>query len=184
MTPVRAEAERLSAKERRLRFTTYAAAALVVLGLVPALFALRAASEDPVYAGLDRLAVPDWAAGAVTDAAHGNRWCVGECRTRERTWTSARDLAQTRDALAAALAAEGWEPVRLTGCPPTGEVVGAYECWTRDEYVLDMWVRPLPCDAVDLAARDLCTGATATVVVRDRVADPRPAETYAERARR
>ena len=184
MTPVRAEAERLSARERRLRFTTYAAAALVALGLVPALFALRAASEDPVYAGLDELALPDWAAGTVTDSAHGNRWCVGECRTRERTWTSVRDLPATRDAFTAALAAEGWTPVRLDGCPPEGDVIGVYECWTRDEYVLDMWVRPLPCDAADLAARDLCTGATATVVVRNRVADTRTAAAQAERARR
>ncbi|GLZ75304.1 hypothetical protein Afil01_01110 [Actinorhabdospora filicis] len=161
-------------REHRLRLATYATAAVLAIGFVPMLLLAREAGEDPVFADLDDLALPGWAATSTADAATGNRWCVGECRTRERTWTSARTLPETRDAFAEALREEGWEPLLLEGCPPGVDVVGSYACWSRDEYVLDLWIRPVPCDVTDLAARDKCSGALATAVVRDRVADPRP----------
>lgn len=173
MTRVVGEARRQSARERRLRLTTYAVAAAAVLSVVPVALVAREVSADPVFVALDDLPLPEWAAGSPVDAAHGSRWCVGECRTRERTWTSQRDLPATREAFDAALARDAWEPLVVEGCPPSVDIIGVYGCWSRDEYVLDLWVRPLPCDATDLAARDRCTGAMATAVVRNRVADAR-----------
>lgn len=173
MTRVAGEVRRQSAREARLRLTTYAVAAAAVLSVVPVALVAREVSEDPVFAALDDLSLPGWAAGSPVDSAHGNRWCAGECRTRERTWTSERDLPETREVFGAALGEGSWEPLVVEGCPPSVDIIGVYGCWSRDEYVLDLWVRPLPCDATDLAARDRCTGAMATAVVRNRVADTR-----------
>lgn len=161
-------------REHRLRLATYATAAVLVVGFVPMLLLARQVGEDPVFADLDDLPLPGWAATSSGDAATGSRWCLGECRTRERTWTSERPLPETRDAFTSALEAEGWRRLRLEGCPPGVDVVGSYGCWSRDEYVLDLWVRPVPCDVTDLTARDKCAGAITTAVVRERAADPRP----------
>jgi hypothetical protein len=116
---------------------------VVLLAVLPALFLIRDAARDPVYAGLDALAVPAWANLGHEDMYSGNRYCVGSCRLRERVVQSGRPSAETDPAYQGALRTAGWE--RLTGaqCPKTA--TGVYSCWQRDQYVLDLWTRDASC---------------------------------------
>jgi hypothetical protein len=117
---------------------------IVLLAVLPALFLIRDAARDPVYTGLDALAVPAWAKIGHEDMYSGNRYCVGSCRLRERVLQSARTTAETDAAYQGALREAGW--LRLTGggqCP-TGRA-GVYTCWQRDQYVLDLWTRDATC---------------------------------------
>jgi hypothetical protein len=116
--------------------------ALVLLAVLPALFLIADVARDPVYAGLDRLAVPSWARLAHEDMYSGNRYCVGTCRLRERVLQSGRPTAQTDSVYQTALRGAGWSKV-TTGCP-TGRP-GVYTCWQRDQYVLDLWTRDADC---------------------------------------
>jgi hypothetical protein len=57
---------------------------------------------------------------------------------------------------AQALTAAGWQPWRVTGCPPEG-VVGVESCWHRDQYILDLWTYQAECE-VQLKAPDPSPG--------------------------
>jgi len=128
---------------QQLKMLTLALVALVVLGAIPLYLGVRAATQDPVFEGLNALNLPDWADGEHTDASDGSRWCVKRCRFRERTWQSARAPDETQVAYDRALREAGWRP-RTTDCPTATE--GAMTCWHRDEYLLDMWVRAPICE--------------------------------------
>jgi hypothetical protein len=124
-------------------------AAFVLLVALPAVFLVRDASTDPVFAGLDRLNLPGWAAQVHQDTATGSRWCVDTCRLRERTWRSAKPAQNTDPVYRQALTGAGWHLLHTGACPapPTG----VYTCWERDEYVLDLWTRDAACDLGNLA---------------------------------
>ena len=64
---------------------TLIALVVAVVGALPFYFVLRAATRDPVVTSLDALAVPEWAVVNKTDNITGSRWCLLDCRYRERT---------------------------------------------------------------------------------------------------
>lgn len=164
-----------------LRVATLILVALAVVGAPAAFFVIREFTRDPVFVELDNLGLPGWAAGKHTDDAAGSRWCVDECRVRQRTWQSARGTTETDMAYVAALKKAGWTTWNVTDCQADG-VDGVETCWQRDEYVLDLWVRPIVCDtkpvrptigpsqAPSVAPSDpACDGSVATVKVSNRI---------------
>jgi hypothetical protein len=126
-----------------------AVAALVLLAVLPVALVLRDASADPVFAGLDSLQLPTWAAQAHQDSSTGSKWCVDTCRLRERTWRSAKPAKDTDQVYRLALADAGWRPRTGRSCPTS--VTGSYSCWEHDRYVLDLWSRDAACDLADVA---------------------------------
>jgi len=125
---------------------------LFVLGALPLYFGIRAATRDPVFNSLDELAVPVWAAVQSTDSVSGSRWCLLDCRFRERTITSERATEETAQVYSAALTDAGWLPWKADLCP-SQPADGQYTCWTRDELTLDLWVRPPACAVDPLSQR-------------------------------
>lgn len=164
---------------------------LAVLAIIVApigYFVIREGVRDPIFAELDEWAVPRWAAGKHVDEAFGSRWCIGECRYRERTWESARAPEETNRAYIAAARAQDWRPSAIEGCV-AGEIEGFQTCWQRDEYVLNLWVRPPVCAIKPTRPQvgpsapppdpnaEPCAAAVVTVKVFNRVAYPdRPTE--------
>jgi hypothetical protein len=137
--------ERQRTQVSLLRAATLILVALAVVGAPAAFFVIREFSRDPVFVELDNLSLPVWAAGKHTDAATGSRWCVDECRLRQRTWQSGRNTDETEKAYVAALTKDGWTTWNIPDCQADG-VDGVETCWQRDEFVLDLWVRPTVCD--------------------------------------
>jgi hypothetical protein len=133
---------------RRFRLVTLAAVAVVLLAALPAIFLIRDAAGDPVFAGLDNLTLPGWARQSHVDNASGSRWCVQTCRLRERTWRSVKPPADTEPVYERALLDAGWRQRHTAGCP---SAPGVYTCWQRDEYALDLWTRDAPCDLANVA---------------------------------
>jgi hypothetical protein len=129
----------------RLRTATFVLVVLAIVGAPAAFFVIREFTRDPVFVELDTLDVPQWAAGKHTDGALGSRWCINECRSRQRTWESARGPEETNRAYVAALKRSGWVPWDIPDCQAEG-VDGIETCWQRDEYVLDLWVRAAVCE--------------------------------------
>jgi hypothetical protein len=129
----------------RLRAATVVMVVLAVIGAPAGFFVIREFTRDPVFVELDALGVPGWAAGKHTDSAYGSRWCIRECRYRERVWESARGPDETNSAFIDALRRTGWTTWAVPDCQPPG-VDGIETCWQRDEYVLDLWVRPAVCE--------------------------------------
>ncbi|MEV6927866.1 hypothetical protein AB0M46_25655 [Dactylosporangium sp. NPDC051485] len=137
----RAQAKRV----RQLRFATVIFVVLAVV-LAPAMFfVIRELSRDPVFVELDDLHLPEWAARNPSDGALGSRWCIRECRSRQRTWESARGPEETNRAFVGKLRDAGWVEWNIPDCQTEG-VDGIETCWQRDEYVLDLWVRAAVCD--------------------------------------
>jgi hypothetical protein len=170
-------------ERRRLRMGVLALVSLLVLGAVPLYFGVRTLSRDPVFDSLDELEVPRWAAAQPVDNVSGSRWCLRECRVRERTLTSQRPVEETARAYEGALAADGWQPWKVERCPEQ-QVKGDYTCWRRDELTLDLWVRepacvPPPIDgepaptALASPAAEECTGSLVSVKVRNAIDDER-----------
>ncbi len=133
---------------RQLHLVTLAVVAIVLLAVLPAVFLLKDASDDPVFSGLDGLPLPAWAAQGHDDQAAGNRWCIGTCKLRERTWRSAKGAQDTAPVYEKAFTDAGWLRWQTSGCPKPQ--TGVYTCWQRDEYVLDLWVRDAPCDVTNV----------------------------------
>jgi len=111
------------------------------------------ATRDPVFAQLDTLKLPRWAAAHPRDDSAGSRWCIRQCRFRQRTWESERAADETSKAFQQALSATGWRPWKVVGCPQP-EVSGVETCWQRDEYVLDLWVYQPECEVKEKPAED------------------------------
>lgn len=141
--------------QRRLRLITLSTLAAVVLLVLPAFFGLRAMADDPVFASLDALDVPAWAAKNPQDVATSSRWCFIECRLRERLAESEHPFKETAQAYTTALEEAGWKRWQVKGCPETKVPAdnGVYSCWKRDEFNLDLLVS-LPGCAVDQVAQE------------------------------
>ncbi|MFI6762144.1 hypothetical protein ACIBF5_23695 [Micromonospora sp. NPDC050417] len=179
-------------EKRRLKVIALVLATLLVLGALPLYFGIRAATRDPVFSALDALAVPQWAAAQVEDDVYGSRWCLIECRFRERTVESEQGADETAKAYQEALTADGWKSWQVTPCPEQ-PVEGHYTCWRRDELTLDLWVRPPTCQTDPLDARPTveppageeeapaspggepprCEGAVVSIKVRNAIDDDR-----------
>jgi integrin beta 3 len=123
---------------------------------------LRAATSDPVFKALDSLGVPEWAAvaGTTQDNSNGSRWCLLDCRYRERTVESQKETEETFAQYEAALGESGWTRWDAPLCPPEN-IEGSYSCWKRDEFVLDLYVRPSECARNPLYQRPTAGGETA-----------------------
>ncbi len=178
--------------QRRLRVIALVSLSVLVLGLLPLFFGIRAATRDPVFTSLDALDVPGWAAQRVDDKSSGSRWCFLDCRFRERTAQSQRPFEETATAYANALTAAGWRPWQVGSCPEQPVTDGRYTCWKRDEFTLDLWVRLPECAVDAVAAQDPatlpspgpdgvvptakpedCVGSTVSIKVQNAITDQR-----------
>ncbi|WBB46505.1 hypothetical protein O3597_14970 [Verrucosispora sp. WMMA2044] len=169
----------------RSRAAVLVLASVLLLGVLPAFFGVQTMNRDPVFASLDQLDVPAWAATEAVDDVTGSPWCLLDCRLRERTTTSDRSPDETAQAYEAALTRDGWQRWTPNYCPEQEEK-GSYTCWRRDELTLDLWVRertcvPPPVDgepavvpAPDPAtAAQECPGSLVSVKVRNAIDDER-----------
>lgn len=166
------------------------AVVLLLLVAYPGYLLMRSATRDPGINSLNTLDLPAWAAGEMKDEEYGSRWCIRECRFRERTLTSQRGPEETAQVYEQVLADAGWDRWHVQPCP--GEPVpGFYTCWKRDEYTLDLWVRdpscafdPLrrrptvapaatPSAAPEIPPLDDCAGSVITIKMRNGISDPR-----------
>lgn len=179
------ELRRQIRERRQLRLTVLVVISVVLLGAVPLYFGMRTLSRDPVFDSLDELDVPGLAAVKTVDAVSGNRWCLLDCRLRERTVESEWAPEETAQAYERALAEDGWRPWEVTHCPEQ-PANGRYTCWRRDELTLDLWVReptcvPPPVDgepalvppADPQAGAEGCAGSLVSVKVRNAIDDER-----------
>ncbi|WP_181572757.1 hypothetical protein [Micromonospora robiginosa] len=174
-------------ERRRLRMAVLALVSLVLLGAVPLYFGMRTLSRDPVFDTLDALDVPSWAATKTVDNVSGSRWCLQDCRLRERAVESDQGWKQTVAVYEQALAKDGWQRWKVDRCPEE-KVEGSYTCWRRDELTLDLWVRdptctPPPVDGEPAPsgppapAAAKCTGSLVSVKVRNAIDDERTGPT-------
>ncbi|MFJ6197636.1 hypothetical protein [Micromonospora sp. NPDC092111] len=181
----RSELRRQVRERRRLRLALLVLVSVVLLGAVPLYFGLRTLSRDPVFDTLDELGVPGWAAVETVDNVSGSRWCLQDCRLRERTVESDRAPEETATVYEQALRSEGWRPWQVTRCPEQ-QAKGSYTCWRRDELTLDLWVRaptcvPPPVDGGPAVppsppaspAAGECAGSLVSVKVRNAIDDER-----------
>ncbi|MEV1146589.1 hypothetical protein [Micromonospora sp. NPDC049799] len=172
-------------EKKRLRLGVLVLVSVVLLGAIPLFFGLRTLSRDPVFDSLDELDVPSWATVRTVDDVSGSRWCLLDCRLRERTVTSERPPEETAQAYEAALSRDGWQRWKVARCPEKEEK-GSYTCWRRDELTLDLWVREptcvpppvegepaaVPAPAPSAAAQE-CAGSLVSVKVRNAIDDER-----------
>lgn len=195
----RAELRRQMREQRRVRTIALVVVVVALLGAPMLYLGILFATRDPVLNSLDRLGVPSWAAQSPEDRIiTGSRWCFIDCRLRERTMLSERDPQETTAVYHQALQNAGWVRWEVAGCPLV-EVDGDYSCWTRDEYTLDLWVRPPDCaydplvlrpdltdedgeadpppdgdpDPEDSEDPEACGGSVVEVKMQNRVADQR-----------
>jgi len=129
---------------QQFKVATLVVVAILLLAAYPIYEFTRSVTQDPVFGDLDALDLPSWATIQQDDAASGSRWCIGQCRLRERTWASERKPDETQAAYDTAFRNAGWRPRAEGVCPAVQE--GTATCWQRDEYVMDMWVRAPICD--------------------------------------
>ncbi|MFG1675804.1 hypothetical protein [Micromonospora sp. NPDC049282] len=183
----RSDLRRQLRERRRLRMAVLALVSLVLLGAVPLYFGMRTLSHDPVFDTLDALDVPAWAATKTVDNVSGSRWCLQDCRLRERAVESEQGWKQTVAVYERALAKDGWRRWKVDRCPEE-KIEGSYTCWRRDELTLDLWVRdptctPPPVDgepapsAPPAKAAATCTGSLVSVKVRNAIDDERTGPT-------
>ncbi|GIM85258.1 hypothetical protein Sar04_21470 [Salinispora arenicola] len=171
--------------QRRLRTGALVLVSIVVLGVVPVVFGLQALSRDPVFDTLDQLAVPGWAATETVDDVSGSRWCLLDCRLRERTVKSERSPEETAQVYEGSLRGDGWRPWQVSHCPEQ-PAKGSYTCWRRDELTLDLWVREPACVPPPVNGEPAvvpspdpsteageCTGSLVSVKVRNAIDDDR-----------
>jgi integrin beta 3 len=140
----RAEMRRQLRVAQQLKVATLVVVAVLLLAAYPAYLFTRTIAQDPVLGELDGLNLPSWAAIQHDDVFSGSRWCIGQCRYRERTWESQHNPQDTNTAYVSALNDAGWRPRTDGVCPTVSD--GIATCWKRDAYVMDMWVRAPVCD--------------------------------------
>jgi hypothetical protein len=174
----RAEFRKHLKVQQQLKVITLVLVALLLLAAYPIYLFTQAVTADPVYRDLDGLSLPDWAMYEHADAPPvGSRWCIGECRSRSRTYASERQPQETHEAFKAALVDADWRRRAEPGCPvvegggnpaggeatgdpstdgtggSAGPLDGQIEdgtfrsCWVKDEYVLVLHVYVPICDA-------------------------------------
>jgi integrin beta 3 len=179
----RSELRRQMRERRRLRTGILALVSLVLLGAVPLYFGIRTLARDPVFDTLDALDVPGWASTQTVDNVSGSRWCLQDCRLRERTVQSQRSSKETAQVYEQALARDGWQRWKVGRCPEQ-PAKGSYTCWRRDELTLDLWVRdptcvPPPVDGepapspAPAPTAGKCAGSLVSVKVRNAIDDER-----------
>ncbi|MEU8080853.1 hypothetical protein AB0B31_36040 [Catellatospora citrea] len=198
----RSEVRKQLREQQRLRMWTLIALVAVIVGALPFYFVLRAATRDPVLTTLDALDVPSWAvtSGKTEDNIYGSRWCLIDCRYRERSLESSKGIDETTQAYTKALTDAGWARWDVASCVLDEGTQGEYSCWRRDEFTLDLWVRPIttpecsnllrnrptigPSDepeaessadpsAAPAGDPDACKGSAVTIKVQNTVADDR-----------
>ncbi|MBX6357293.1 MAG: hypothetical protein IRZ05_15755 [Micromonosporaceae bacterium] len=188
MVGARAELRRQLRTQQRLRLATLLSVVVVILGALPLYLLIRDATRDPVFTSLNALPLPAWAEASRTDTSYGSRWCIIDCRFRERELTSERPTDETANVYQNALRSAGWRPWKVKQCPDF-PVPGHYSCWRRDEYTLDLWVRDPTCKSDPLRLRptvgptaspgtvpgkqDDCSGSVVSIKVRNRIDDER-----------
>jgi hypothetical protein len=184
----RADLRRQLRTHSRVRLATLISVVVVILGALPLYLMIQAVTRDPVFTSLNALRLPAWAAADPTDSSFGSRWCIMNCRFRERDLTSQRPTDETASVYQNALKSAGWQPWKVGQCPDT-QAPGHYSCWRRDEYTLDLWVRDPPCKSDPLRQRptvgppaspgaagtkpDDCSGSMISIKVRNRIDDER-----------
>jgi len=129
---------------QQLKVVTLVVVAMLLLAAYPVYLFTRAVAEDPIFGELDGLDLPSWAVVQHDDSFIGSRWCIDQCRFRERTWVSDHKPDETNTAYVDALGDAGWRPRTNGVCPTVTE--GIASCWQRDAYVMDMWVRAPACN--------------------------------------
>lgn len=150
----RSEVRRQMREQKRFRLAAVALAVLMLVAALPLYLGIRSATEDPVFASLDSLDVPTWASTQTVDGVSGSRWCLIDCRFRERTLESERSPDETAQAYERALTEDGWRPWKPAYCPEQPVNDGQrYTCWQRDELTLDLWVRAPACASDPLRGR-------------------------------
>jgi hypothetical protein len=183
---VRSDLGRQLHEQRRLRTAALVLACLLVLAALPLYFGIRAATRDPVFTSLDELNVPAWAATKPVDDVSGSRWCLIDCRLRERNAQSDKAPDETAQVYQQALTGAGWQRWKPAMCPEQ-PVEGHYTCWKRDELTLDLWVRKPACvnppapgappadptKPAPPAGTDKCSGSQVSVKVRNAIDDDR-----------
>jgi hypothetical protein len=116
----------------------------------------------------------------------GSRWCLIDCRLRERNAQSDKTPDETAKVYQKALTDAGWRPWKPAMCPEQ-PVEGHYTCWKRDELTLDLWVRKPACanrpaagvppadpkKPAAPAGTDKCAGSQVSVKVRNAIDDDR-----------
>jgi hypothetical protein len=140
----RAEMRRQLKIAQQLKVATLVVVLMLLLAAYPIYLFTRALAVDPIFGELDGLNLPSWAAVQHTDSFSGSRWCIKQCRYRDRTWVSEHKPDETNVAYATAFTDAGWRPRTDGVCPTVTE--GISSCWQRDEFVMDMWVRAPVCD--------------------------------------
>jgi hypothetical protein len=140
----RSEARRHTRQVARLRVATITLLIVALISAPLGYFVIREAAKDPVYAELDRWDLPKWARVSHQDQAYGSRWCIRECRMRERAWRSEREVEPTNQAFLSAIRGKKWSSWKAAGCPAEG-IDGIDTCWQRDEYVMDVWITAAEC---------------------------------------
>jgi hypothetical protein len=182
----RADFRRQLRTQQRLRLATLISVVVIILGALPLYLMIQAATRDPVFTSLNALRLPAWSAANRTDTSFGSRWCIIDCRFRERELTSQRSTDETAGVYQNALRSAGWQSWKVNQCPD-GPAPGHYSCWRRDEYTLDLWVRDPPCKSDPLRQRptvgppggaatgkpDDCGGSIVSIKVRNRIDDER-----------
>jgi hypothetical protein len=171
---------------RNVRLGVLVLGILMVLVALPVYSWAQAEARDPVFTALDGMNVPGWANTKPEDRIDGNRWCLAECRFRERTTHSTETPDATTKAYHEALQQAGWTTWKVAKCPET-KVEGSYTCWTRDELTMDLWVRAPACGNVPIAPQEGsaspgppvglsaedCKGSDVSIKVRNAIADER-----------
>jgi hypothetical protein len=140
----RAEIRKHLRIQQQLKVGTLVLVAILLLAAYPVYLFTAASAQDPVFGDLDKLDLPSWAALTHEDAASGSRWCIDQCRFRQRTYASERSPEETNAVYVTALTDAGWRTRTEGYCPKVDE--GVSSCWQRDEYVMDMWIRVPICD--------------------------------------
>jgi integrin beta 3 len=142
----RSELRKQMREHQRLRMWTMIAVVVTLLGAIPLYLMIQAATRDPVFNSLDALNLPSWATQQIDDQSDGSRWCIIECRYRERSAHSEKEFKETADVYESALVDAGWQKWTPELCPDESlKGKGVYTCWRRDEFTLDLWVRPPAC---------------------------------------
>jgi hypothetical protein len=131
-----------SAQERQRARLTVVAAVVALLLVLPAVLLLWQRSGDPLAGQLDELSVPAAVNLHHSDDSGNSAYCVHSCAWLKRIYQSGQSADRTDAVFKGALISHGWQ--KADGkCPKPAD--GSYSCWQRDQYVLDLWVRPADC---------------------------------------